>query len=156
MINEMQLATDTVIAAGPILGQIGVPGIAVADGMYLVMGLRGAKRASLTRDKAANMGIVFGALATAAGGTLAQAVEGVGQVPTNVLQGVGDSISAGDFGLGATALCLGIFTYVPDWKKLGIPAVSGVALGASAAAVGGLYLIANNILLMVAKGMGAL
>ncbi|WP_331726166.1 hypothetical protein [Streptomyces sp. NBC_01276] len=153
---NVQLATETVIAAGPILGQVGVPAIAMADGIYLFLGLRGAKRVSLTRDKAANMGAVFGALGTAAGGTLAQAVQGLGKVPTSIFDGVGQSLSGGDFGLAGAALILGIVTYVPDWKKLSIPAFGGIGLGSTAVAVGGLYLIVNNVLIMVARGLGAL
>ncbi|MFZ3475783.1 hypothetical protein ACODT3_40445 [Streptomyces sp. 4.24] len=156
MSTQQQIAVDTVLAAGPILGQIGVPGLAAASGLYLFFGLRGAKRAKLNRDKAANLGAVFGALAVAAGGTIGQAVSGVGQVPTSVFQGVGASMGGGDFGLAAAALGIGICTYVPDWNKLGVPAFGGISLGASAAGIGGLWLIANNIVMMAANALGAM
>ncbi|MFF5707410.1 hypothetical protein ACFY7H_33730 [Streptomyces sp. NPDC012794] len=152
--TTLATATETAVLAGPFLGQIGVPGFAAAAGTYLFLGLRGAKRVSLTRDKAANMGVLFGALATAAGGTMQQAVHGIGSVPTNVFQGVGEQMSGGDFGLAATALVLGIVTYMPDWKKLSVPALGGIGLGASAAQVGGVGLIASNAIIMAANAVG--
>lgn len=152
--TTLAAAVDTAVLAGPFIGQIGVPGFAAASGLWLFLGLRGAKRIDLNRDKAATTGILFGVLAAASGGTLKQAVEGIGSVPTNVFQGVGEQLSAGDFGMAATALLLGIVTYAPDWKKLAMPALGGIGLGASAASIGGLGLIASNAVIMAANAVG--
>lgn len=148
------IATDVVLAAGPILGGIGVTGLAVADGFLLLLGLRGAKRVKLDRDKAAAMGIVLGVLAIATGGTLGQLVQGVATVPTSVGQGI--KFGASDLAPAAVALIVGIATFFPDWKKLGWPALFGICLGASAANIGGLWQIANNLVMLLAEMIGNL
>ncbi|MFC9825270.1 hypothetical protein OG444_40610 (plasmid) [Streptomyces sp. NBC_01232] len=154
MTTNLMIATDVVLAAGPVLGGVGVTGLAVADGYLLLLGLRGAKRVKLDRDKAAWMGIVFGVLAIATGGTIGQLVQGVATVPTSVGQGL--DFGASDLAPAAVAILLGITTFVPDWKKLGWPAVFGICLGASAASIGGLWQIANNLVMMLANMLGAL
>ncbi|MER5871944.1 hypothetical protein [Streptomyces sp. NPDC002044] len=154
MTPNLIIATDVVLAAGPVLGGIGVTGLAVADGYLLLLGLRGAKRMSLTRDKAAAMGIVFGVLAIATGGTIGQLVGGVATVPTSIGQGI--DFGASDLAPAAIAVLLGITTFVPDWKKLGWPALFGICLGASAANIGGLWQIANNLVMLLADMIGNL
>ncbi|WP_424862152.1 hypothetical protein [Streptomyces sp. MMS24-I29] len=142
----------TLAAAGPVFGGAGTAGLALADGIVLLAGLRGSDRVRLDRDKAAILGIGMGTLSAAADTVLSQIGEGSAQIPTSLIQGG----TFGDIGMGGTAICLTAVIFLFKWKKLIIPAFLGTGAGVIYAEAGGIWSIAHNAVLALAKGVGAL
>ncbi|MFJ9096864.1 hypothetical protein ACIRIR_35905 [Streptomyces globisporus] len=145
-------ATDTVIAAGPVLGSVGLSGLTLATGLVLLLGLRGSDRVKLNRDKAGGIGIVWGTLAVAAGNLWGDVVKGISEVPTSLIQGSG----LGNIGLGGVALALTIITFFPGWKRLIWPALLGISAGVIYGQAGGIWGIGVGLVLKLADIVGAL
>ncbi|WP_330321644.1 hypothetical protein OG927_35875 (plasmid) [Streptomyces clavifer] len=145
-------ATDVVIAAGPVLGSVGISGLTLATGLVLLLGLRGSDRVSLDRDKAGGIGIGFGTLALAAGDLWGSVVKGISEVPTSLIQGGG----MGNIGLGGIALALTILTFFPKWKRLIWPALLGISAGVIYGQAGGIWGIGVGLVLKLAGIVGAL
>ncbi|WP_328868618.1 hypothetical protein [Streptomyces sp. NBC_00304] len=145
-------ATDVVIAAGPVLGSVGISGLTLATGLLLLLGLRGSDRVNLNRDKAGGFGIGFGTLAVAAGDLWGSVVKGISEVPTSVIQGSG----LGNIGLGGIALALTIMTFFPKWKKMIWPALLGISAGVVYGQAGGIWGIGVGLVLKLANIVGAL
>lgn len=142
-----------VLAAGPVLGSVGMSGLALTSGMLLFMGLRGSDRVNLDRDKAGAIGIVFGTLAVAAGDLWGDVATGVADVPTSLITGSG----MGDIGMGGVGLALTVGTFIPKWKKkLICPAVLGISAGVVYGQAGGIWAIGVGLVLKVAGIVGAL
>ncbi|MFE1545837.1 hypothetical protein ACFW61_36015 [Streptomyces microflavus] len=145
-------ATDVVIAAGPVLGSVGISGLTLATGLLLLLGLRGSDRVSLDRDKAGGFGIGFGTLAVAAGDLWGSVVKGISEVPTSLIQGGG----MGNIGMGGIALALTILTFFPKWKRLIWPALLGISAGVIYGQAGGIWGIGVGLVLKLASIVGAL
>ncbi|MFJ2438805.1 hypothetical protein ACIOWM_36940 [Streptomyces anulatus] len=145
-------ATDTVIAAGPVLGSVGISGLTLSTGLVLLFGLRGADRVNLNRDKAGGYGIAFGTLAVAAGDLWGSVVRGISEVPTSIIQGSG----MGSIGMGGVALALTICTFFPKWPKLIWPALLGISAGVIYGQAGGIWGIGVGLALKLASIVGAL
>ncbi|MFJ4880885.1 hypothetical protein ACIP93_37545 [Streptomyces sp. NPDC088745] len=145
-------ATDVVLAAGPILGSVGISGLTLTTGMLLLMGLRGSDRVKLNRDKAGGVGIGFGTLAMTAGDLWQDVVTGISDVPTSLIRGSG----AGDIGLGGIALVLTVATFVPKWKKLIWPALLGISAGVIYGQAGGIWGIGVGLVLKITSMVGEL
>lgn len=145
-------ATDTAIAAGPVLGSVGISGLTLATGLVLLLGLRGSDRVKLDRDKAGGIGIVWGTLAVAAGNLWGDVVKGISEVPTSLIQGSG----LGNIGLGGVALALTITTFFPGWKRLIWPALLGISAGVIYGQAGGIWGIGVGLVLKLADIVGAL
>ncbi|MFE0916053.1 MULTISPECIES: hypothetical protein [unclassified Streptomyces] len=146
------IATDVVVAAGPVFGSVGISGLALASGLLLFLGVRGSDRMKLDRDKAGGWGIAFGTLAVAAGELWGDVVRGISEVPTSVIQGSG----LGNIGLGGVALALSILTFVPKWKKTLWPALLGISAGVIYGQAGGIWSIGVGLVLKLANIVGAL
>lgn len=145
-------ATDTVIAAGPVLGSVGISGLTLATGLLLLFGLRGSDRVKLDRDKAGGFGIGFGTLAVTAGDLWSSVVKGISEVPTSLIQGSG----MGNIGMGGVALALTILTFVPKWARLIWPALLGISAGVIYGQAGGIWGIGVGLVLKLASIVGAL
>ncbi|MFJ3084616.1 hypothetical protein ACIPJG_33365 [Streptomyces halstedii] len=145
-------ATDVVIAAGPVLGSVGISGLTLATGLLLLLGLRGSDRVSLDRDKAGGIGIGFGTLAIAAGDLWGDVVRGISEVPTSLIQGSG----LGNVGMGGVAVALTIMTFFPKWKRLIWPAMLGISAGVVYGQAGGIWGIGVGLVLKLAGIVGAL
>lgn len=145
-------ATDVAIAAGPILGSVGISGLTLSAGLLLLLGLRGSDRVKLDRDKAGGFGIAFGTLAVAAGNLWGDVVKGISAVPTSLIQGSG----MGNIGLGGIALALTIMTFFPKWKRLVWPALLGISAGVIYGQAGGIWGIGVALVLKIAGIVGAL
>ncbi|MCX4657598.1 hypothetical protein OG249_37715 [Streptomyces microflavus] len=145
-------ATDVVIAAGPVLGSVGISGLTLATGLLLLLGLRGSDRVSLDRDKSGGLGIAFGTLAVAAGDLWGSVVKGISEVPTSLIQGGG----MGNIGMGGIALALTICTFFPKWKRLIWPALLGISAGVIYGQAGGIWGIGVGLVLKLASIVGAL
>ncbi|WP_399554268.1 hypothetical protein OG333_38670 (plasmid) [Streptomyces anulatus] len=145
-------ATDTVIAAGPVLGSVGISGLTLATGLLLLFGLRGSDRVKLDRDKAAGFGIGFGTLAATAGDLWGSVVKGISEVPTSLIQGSG----MGDIRMGGVALVLTICAFCPKWKRLIWPALLGISAGVVYGQAGGIWGIGVGLVLKLAGIVGAL
>ncbi|MFI1154991.1 hypothetical protein [Streptomyces sp. NPDC020817] len=146
------IATDVVLAAGPVFGSVGISGLALASGLLLFLGVRGSDRMKLDRDKAGGWGIAFGTLAVAAGELWGDVVKGISEVPTSVIQGSG----LGNIGLGGVALALSILTFFPKWKKTLWPALLGISSGVIYGQAGGIWGIGVGLVLKLAGIVGAL
>ncbi|WP_228995087.1 hypothetical protein [Streptomyces sp. DH8] len=149
---NITLAADTVLAAGPVLGGVSTSGLALTNGIVLLAGLRGSDRVKLNRDKAGLLGIGLGVLSSTADTVLSQLSEGAAQVPTSLIQGG----AFGEVGMGAVALSLTATIFIFDWKKLIIPAFLGTGAGVIYSQAGGIWGIAQNLILMAAGAVGAL
>ncbi|MFF6896096.1 hypothetical protein ACFY8Z_36510 [Streptomyces microflavus] len=145
-------ATDVVIAAGPVLGSVGISGLTLATGLLLLLGLRGSDRVSLDRDKSGGIGIAFGTLAVAAGDLWGSVVQGISEVPTSLIQGSG----MGNIGFGGVALALTILTFLPKWQRLIWPALLGISAGVIYGQAGGIWGIGVGLVLKLASIVGAL
>ena len=153
MTIQLAAATDVVLAAGPVLGSVGISGLALTTGSLLFMGLRGSKRVKLNRDKAGAFGITFGTLAVAAGDVWQSVVTGISEVPTSLVRGS----FAGDIGLGGIALFLTACTFVPEWpKKLIFPSLLGLSAGVIYGQADGIWGILVGLILKAASVLGAL
>ncbi|MFJ6501662.1 hypothetical protein [Streptomyces virginiae] len=152
MTSTQIIATDVVLAAGPVFGSVGISGLALASGLLLFLGVRGSDRMKLDRDKAGAWGIAFGTLAVAAGELWGDVVKGISEVPTSLIQGSG----LGNIGLGGVALALSILTFVPKWKKLVWPALLGISAGVIYGQAGGIWAIGVGLVLKLANIVGAL
>lgn len=152
MTTTQIIATDVVLAAGPVFGSVGISGLALASGLLLFFGVRGSDRMKLDRDKAGGWGITFGTLAVAAGELWGDVVKGISEVPTSVIQGSG----LGNIGLGGVALALSILTFVPKWKKLIWPALLGISAGVIYGQAGGIWGIGVGLVLKAANIVGGL
>ncbi|UUY52781.1 hypothetical protein NRK68_36615 (plasmid) [Streptomyces yangpuensis] len=152
MTTPQNIATDTVLAAGPILGTVGVSGLTLCTGLVLVLGWRGAKRVKMDRDKSGGLGIVFGTLAVAAGGLWSDLAKGVSEIPASVVQGG----IFGDIGLGAVALSLSALTFLPDWKKTVAPGLLGISAGVTYGMAGGLWGLCSMFVLKIGASLGAM
>ncbi|MFD8549785.1 hypothetical protein [Streptomyces sp. NPDC059649] len=141
-----------VLAAGPVLGSVGMSGLTLTTGLGLLAGLRGSDRISLDRDKAGGLGITFGTLAIAAGSLWGDVVKGVAEVPTSLIKGS----AMGDIGLGGVALAITATTFVFKWKRLIWPALLGVSAGVIYAQAGGIWAIGHNLVVKLAGVLGAL
>ncbi|MFD8417550.1 hypothetical protein ACFV2Q_38455 [Streptomyces sp. NPDC059650] len=145
-------AADVVMAAGPLLGGAGTSGLALANGVVLLAGLRGSDRVKLNRDKAGLLGIGLGTLSSTANTVLSQFSDGAAQIPTALVQGG----AFGSVGMGGVALSLTATIFLFKWKKLIIPAFLGTGAGVIYAEAGGIWAIGQNVLLMAANAVGAL
>ncbi|MCX4547235.1 hypothetical protein [Streptomyces sp. NBC_01565] len=152
MTSTQIIATDVVLAAGPVFGSVGISGLALASGLLLFLGVRGSDRMKLDRDKAGGWGIAFGTLAVAAGELWGDVVKGISEVPTSVIQGSG----LGNIGLGGVALALTILTFFPKWKKTLWPALLGISSGVIYGQAGGIWAIGVGLVLKLAHIVGAL
>ncbi|MFJ6941173.1 hypothetical protein [Streptomyces sp. NPDC101132] len=146
------IATDVVLAAGPVFGSVGISGLALASGLLLFLGVRGSDRMKLDRDKAGGWGIAFGTLAVAAGELWGDVVRGISEVPTSVIQGSG----LGNIGLGGVALALSILTFFPKWRRTLWPALLGISAGVIYGQAGGIWGIGVGLVLKLANILGAL
>jgi hypothetical protein len=144
--------TTVVLAAGPVLGSVGMSGLTLTTGMTLLAGLRGSDRIKLDRDKAGGFGIAFGTLAIAAGSMWGDVAKGVAEVPTSLIQGS----AFGDVGLGGVALALTAATFVFKWKRLIWPALLGISAGVIYAQAGGIWAIGSTLTLKLAGILAAL
>ncbi|MER6549567.1 hypothetical protein [Streptomyces sp. NPDC001250] len=144
--------TTVVLAAGPVLGSVGMSGLALTTGIVLWVGLRGSDRVSLNRDKAGGIGIAFGTIAVAAGSLWGEVVTGVASVPTSLIAG---SVG-GNVGLGGTALALTAVTFLPRWRRLMWPALFGLSAGVIYAQAGGIWAIGHNLVIKLAAVLGAM
>ncbi|WP_327436132.1 hypothetical protein OG279_26195 [Streptomyces sp. NBC_01201] len=149
---NVTLSADVVMAAGPMLGGVGTSGLALANGIVLLAGLRGSDRVNLDRDKAGALGIGLGILSSTADTVLSQLSEGAAQVPTSLVQGG----AFGNVGMGGTALALTATIFLFRWKKLIIPAFLGTGAGVIYSQAGGIWGIGQNLILMTAGAVGAL
>ena len=152
MTTNQMIATDVALAAGPVLGSVGISGLALSSGLLLFLGVRGSDRMKLDRDKSGAWGIAFGTLAVAAGELWGDVVRGISEVPTSVIQGSG----LGNIGLGGVALALSILTLVPKWKKTLWPALLGICSGVIYGQAGGIWAIGVGLVLKLATILGAL
>lgn len=152
MTTTQIIATDVVLAAGPVFGSVGISGLALASGLLLFLGVRGSDRMKLDRDKAGGWGIAFGTLAVAAGELWGDVVRGISEVPTSVIQGSG----LGNVGLGGVALAVSILTFVPKWKKTLWPALLGISAGVIYGQAGGIWGIGVGLVLKFAHILGAM
>ncbi|WP_191878728.1 MULTISPECIES: hypothetical protein [Streptomycetaceae] len=152
MTTTQIIATDVVLAAGPVFGSVGISGLALASGLLLFLGVRGSDRMKLDRDKAGGWGIAFGTLAVAAGELWGDVVRGISEVPTSVIQGSG----LGSIGLGGVALALSILTFFPKWKKTLWPALLGISAGVIYGQAGGIWAIGVGLVLKFAHILGAM
>ncbi|MGW6865883.1 hypothetical protein [Streptomyces sp. NPDC054901] len=152
MTTTQMIATDVVLAAGPVFGSVGISGLALSSGLLLFLGVRGSDRMKLDRDKAGGWGIAFGTLAVAAGELWGDVVRGISEVPTSVIQGSG----LGNIGLGGVALALSILTFVPKWKRTLWPALLGICAGVIYGQAGGIWAIGVGLVLKLANILGAL
>lgn len=152
MTTTQTIATDVVLAAGPMLGSVGISGLALASGMGLLLGVRGSDRVKLDRDKAGAFGIVSGTLFVAAGSVWEEVARGVTEVPTSLIQGAG----IGNVGLGGVALALTIMTFCPKWRRTLWPALLGIAAGVTYGQAGGIWAIGVGMVLRLANMLGAL
>ncbi|WP_331718569.1 hypothetical protein OHU23_41260 (plasmid) [Streptomyces virginiae] len=150
--NSLNIATDVVIAAGPVLGGVGTSGLAFANGVVLLAGLRGSKRVKLDRDRAGGFGIGFGILSATANTALSQLTNAAAELPKSLIQGG----MFGNIGLGGTALGLTLIIFLFDWKKLWIPSFLGIGAGVIYSEAGGIWGIVHNALLLAAQAVGAL
>ncbi|MFJ7786882.1 hypothetical protein ACIQY8_30170 [Streptomyces albidoflavus] len=147
-----ETTTTVVMAAGPILGSVGMSGLTLTTGIALLAGLRGSDRVSLNRDSAGGIGIVFGTLAMAAGTVWREVATGVASVPTALVQG--DAF--GSIGIGGVALACTALTFLPKWRRPIWPALLGIADGVLYAQAGGIWAIGHNLALKIATIFGAL
>ncbi|MFJ4493186.1 hypothetical protein [Streptomyces diastaticus] len=144
--------TTVVMAAGPILGSVGMSGLTLTTGIALLAGLRGSDRVSLNRDKAGGVGIAFGTLAVAAGSLWGEVAGGVAGVSTALVEGG----AMGDIGMGGTALAVTACTFLPRWKRMIWPALLGISAGVLYAEAGGIWAIGHNLVIRLAGVLGAL
>ncbi|MFJ6017633.1 hypothetical protein [Streptomyces sp. NPDC092952] len=140
------------LAAGPVFGGAGTAGLALADGIVLLAGLRGSDRVKLNRDKAAALGIGMGTLSAAADTVLSQIGQGSAQIPTSLVTGG----TFGSIGMGGVALAVTGVIFLFDWKKLIVPAFLGTGAGVIYAEAGGIWSIGHNAILALGKAVGAL
>ncbi|MCX5106979.1 hypothetical protein [Streptomyces sp. NBC_00439] len=145
-------ATDVVLAAGPVLGSIGISGLTFSAGLLLFLGLRGSDRVKLDRDKAGGFGIGFSTLAIAAGDLWGDVVRGISEVPTSLIR----AFDMGNIGLGGIALALTILTFFPKWKKLIWPALLSISAGVIYGQAGGIWGIGVGLVLKLANIAGGL
>ncbi|MEU8886104.1 hypothetical protein [Streptomyces hydrogenans] len=144
--------TTVVIAAGPILGSVGMSGLTVTTGIALLAGLRGSDRLKLDRDKAGYFGIALGTFAGAAGDLWASVTSGVAEVPTSLIQGtVGGNIGLGGVALATTATC-----FLFKWKAMVWPALLGISAGVIYGQAGGIWAIGHNLVIKLASAVGAM
>lgn len=144
--------TTVVLAAGPVLGSVGMSGLTLTTGLALLAGLRGSDRISLDRDKAGGIGIAFGTFAIAAGSMWGDVAKGVAQVPTSLVQGS----TFGDIGLGGVAMALTACTFVFKWKRMIWPSLLGISAGVIYAQAGGIWAIGSTLVVKLASVVAAL
>ncbi|MFD5064522.1 hypothetical protein [Streptomyces sp. NPDC058394] len=147
-----ETTTTVVIAAGPILGSVGMSGITFTTGLAMLAGLRGSDRISLDRDKAGGLGIALGTFAGAAGDLWASVTTGVAEVPTSLIQGtVGGNIGLGGVALGTTA-----WIFLFKWKRMIWPSLLGVSAGVIYGQAGGIWAIGHNLVIKLASTVGSM
>ncbi|MEU9568180.1 hypothetical protein AB0D16_40485 [Streptomyces sp. NPDC048161] len=149
MITE---TTTVVIAAGPILGSVGMSGLTFTTGLAMLAGLRGSDRISLDRDKAAGLGIALGTFAGAAGDLWASVTTGVAAVPTSLIQGT----AGGNIGLGGVALGVTAWAFIFKWKRMVWPSLLGISAGVIYGQAGGLWAIGHNLVIRLASAVGSM
>ncbi len=135
-----------------VLGIVGLPGLALTNGIFILAGLRGSDRIKLDRDKAGGLGIAFGTLGVAAGSMWETVTKGISQIPIGLIQG--DTF--GNVGLGGAALALTVTTFVFKWKRLVWPTLLGVSAGVIYAQAGGMWAIGHNVALKLAAAVASL
>jgi hypothetical protein len=138
------------ITGGQMFGAVLMPALAFTSWVALISGLRGSDRIKINnRDKAGLWGIITGTLSIAAGGMLADLVQGIGSVPQSVL---GQGSAFGNPGLGGIALILTAITFIPKWPRSRVwPAFFGLASAVTYGAAGGVWGIFVNIIRMAAS-----
>jgi hypothetical protein len=141
-----------VLAAGPVFGSLGMSGLAMGTGLTLLAGLRKSDRVKLNRDKAAGLGIAMGTFGSAAGDMWKTVTHGIAEVPSALVQG---SVF-GNVGLGASALGVTLVAFLFKWDKMLWPSLLGISAGVIYGQAGGLWSVANNVVLKIAAGLGAL
>ncbi|MFE5658351.1 hypothetical protein ACFQ9H_19440 [Streptomyces sp. NPDC056517] len=144
--------TTVVIAAGPVLGSVGMSGLTFTTGLTLLAGLRGSDRIKLDRDKSAGIGILLGTFGGAAGDLWASVTKGVAEVPTSLIQGT----ASGNIGLGGVALGITAWAFLWPWKRNIWPAFLGISAGVVYGQAGGLWAIGHNLVIRLADVVGAL
>lgn len=149
MITE---TTTVVIAAGPILGSVGMSGLTFTTGLAMLAGLRGSDRISLDRDKAAGLGIALGTFAGAAGDLWANVTAGVASVPTSLIQGT----AGGNIGLGGVALGVTAWAFLFKWKRMVWPSLLGISAGVIYGQAGGIWAIGHNLVIRLASTVGSM
>ncbi|MEU5499916.1 hypothetical protein [Streptomyces griseofuscus] len=147
-----ETVNTVVIAAGPILGSVGMSGLTLTTGMVMLAGLRGSDRVKLDRDKAGGVGIALGTFGGAAGALWASLTTGVAAVPTSLIQGT----VGGNIGLGGVALGLTAWTFLFKWKRLVWPGLLGISAGVIYGQAGGIWAIGHNLVLKLAAAVGAM
>lgn len=150
--NTSETVNTVVIAAGPILGSVGMSGLTLTTGMVMLAGLRGSDRVKLDRDKAGGIGIALGTFAGAAGDLWASVTTGVAEVPTSLIQGT----VGGNIGLGGVALGLTAWTFLFKWKRMVWPALLGISAGVIYGQAGGIWAIGHNLVLKLASVVGSM
>lgn len=120
----------TILAAGQaidphqVLGAVSMTGLALCSGTALVFGVRGSDVIKLRNKKTTGgFAVVTGSLFVAAGGTWADVIMKVHNVPTEIIGSGG----FGDPGAGGTALFLTLCVIGPRWKRMIWPALFGLS-----------------------------
>jgi hypothetical protein len=136
------------IDGGKILGTIYVVGIAAPATILFIAGIRGSDTIKIdNKKKAMWWGIVVGNLWVAAGGTLADVANGLGDISKGVLGG--SELWGSAPGLGGVGLILVACAWAPKWKRMVWPAMFGLSTGVLMAEAGGLWGVVANIIRML-------
>lgn len=133
------------IVDGQILGAVTTAGAAAIAWTGLILGVRRSDLplvAMPDKKRAATWGIATGTLSMAAGGQLADIVQGIGSVPVGLL---GEGSGIGNPGLGAVASIITLIAYGAKWKKMLPPAVLGIMGGYVYGEAGGVWGILVNL-----------
>lgn len=132
---------------GQLAGAYTLSGCALVAGTGMILGLRGSDfKPIVINDKrrAAWWGIVTGTIWVAAGGTWANIAEGLGSVPSDVLN---NSTGLGNPGQGAVATFLVLCAFGPKWgSRTWGPALIGMCAAVAFGTAGGVWTILVNII----------
>ncbi|MFB7983793.1 hypothetical protein [Streptomyces vinaceus] len=147
-----EIAADITLAAGTgFAGPMTLSGLTMVSGAVLLFGLRGSDTIKIdNKKKATGWGLGFSTLAVAAGGTFADAVRGVAEVPVTFANAVAD----GNPGLGCTAILVTLCALGPKWKNLWWPALVGISAGVIYTQAGGLWAVGQTIGIAIAQKIG--
>ncbi|MGH8918020.1 MAG: hypothetical protein ACRD0H_06730 [Actinomycetes bacterium] len=147
-----EIAADVTLAAGAgFTGPMTLAGLTTVTGAVLLFGLRGSDTIKIdNKKKATGWGVAFSTLAVAAGGTFADAVRGVAEVPVTFT----DAVSSGDPGVGCTAILVTLCALGPRWKNLWWPTLYGIAAGVIYTQAGGIWAVGQTVGLAIAQKIG--